>query len=915
MILNKYYTTAFFLVLAVFTFAGNEKSTTSYSNLKKAFQHPEKVEVLDLSYQQLASLTDSIGLFTNLKTLNLSNNKISKLPLAINKLKKLKTLNLNNNQFVDQNELFENLSNLKNLQNLSLNNCMLFFIPASISNAKSLKKLSINNNFIKELPNQISKLKKLEFLDLSNNQIKKLPTSFVQLARLSHLNLSNNFNLEMNSIFEALGIMKLDYLKFEGIKPTPSNLTLLENTKTIIFKNCNFITPIIIENSNFSAIKLSNCKGVDYDKLFNELSNHQLKELTIIDRNINNLSLELLNSKKIKGLTLQLGENTNWDDIGKKLISFNKLKRLNLSNNKLTDYPKSINNIESLNYLNVSNNNLSDDEVLTINNKNLKQLELSLNPINQKSVALLKRELATCLVQFKKEEVDENKSPFITPPLENLQVGIEKIVFDAGKSKNIKLNSGTVIKIPENSFVDQFGNSVTGNVSIEVKEFKNPTDIFLSGIPMVYDSAGVKYDFSSAGMMDIQVYQNGKKLKLSPSKQLEIDMVSVNENDDFNFYELDNSSGTWKNLRQDVSASNIQTETIDSNDFNQMFMLETRRNAKTKLPNLYTEKVFFKVKKYSKLKSFKISLLDYTTIVEKEDLCKQYPEYNLLRKYEWLYEGSEMNSTFKMLDSLSRVIRKSYRGFEEKDNKKRSYSPKRYSIDGSTIIEDIYLKANPDADNFLLIIIVLGNEITLPVSILTNDTKAKKIKKMYSEFYINYSETYQQRRETWNLQEKSYKIRVDDYNNNEWSEQELARGTKYKRKYSDRPIRSFTIGNIGITNIDMTIPLNNTKNPRLPLIADYYEKTTNQAIQPTNIYVLDYSANSVYSSTQIRDSYYYPASKSAIIVKFNNNKLGLLSSKEFEKTMISGEKRQLYFTIYNSSDISLKDLQQIGNSN
>lgn len=45
-------------------------------------------------------------------------------------------------------------------------------------------------------------------------------------------------------------------------------------------------------------------------------------------------------------------------------------------------------------------------------------------------------------------------------------------------------------------------------VKITYREFADPIDFFVSGIPMEYDSAGRKYNFESSGMCEINAYKD-----------------------------------------------------------------------------------------------------------------------------------------------------------------------------------------------------------------------------------------------------------------------------------------------------------------------------------------------------------------------------------------------------------------------
>lgn len=151
---------------------------------------------------------------------------------------------------------------------------------------------------------------------------------------------------------------------------------------------------------------------------------------------------------------------------------------------------------------------------------------------------------------------DTTKTQFINPPAPGIDVKKDRYFVNAGNGGVIKHHTGTEIQIPENSFVHEDGTSVSGEVEIQYREFHDQIDIFFSGIPMEYDSAGVKYNFESAGMMEFYAYQNGEKLKIAPQKELQVSMVSYNPDSKFNLYYLDEEAKNWDYRGKDSIVNN-----------------------------------------------------------------------------------------------------------------------------------------------------------------------------------------------------------------------------------------------------------------------------------------------------------------------------------------------------------------------
>lgn len=135
--------------------------------------------------------------------------------------------------------------------------------------------------------------------------------------------------------------------------------------------------------------------------------------------------------------------------------------------------------------------------------------------------------------------------PIINPVIPEADIPNESYFINAKEGGKVKHHTGTEITIPEGAFMDEKGNVVTGKVEIQYREFHDQADIYLSGIPMEYDTAGKKKIFESAGMMEIRGFQNGKRLKIVPDKNFVICMHSKNPDPKFNLYYLDEEKKKW----------------------------------------------------------------------------------------------------------------------------------------------------------------------------------------------------------------------------------------------------------------------------------------------------------------------------------------------------------------------------------
>lgn len=164
------------------------------------------------------------------------------------------------------------------------------------------------------------------------------------------------------------------------------------------------------------------------------------------------------------------------------------------------------------------------------------------------------------IIYLKLSHYDEG----VFPPL-GKSLPFEKQKFDAAKGTIFHQSTGTHIVIPANALLDKDGNPVRGEVELNFREFQNAREIFQSGIPMQIGDEREKY-FTSAGMMELTVKQNGEELKLKKDAAIDVELASAIQPDaDFKLYFLtddlnwDNGKGfeTVPNSRRDSALANL----------------------------------------------------------------------------------------------------------------------------------------------------------------------------------------------------------------------------------------------------------------------------------------------------------------------------------------------------------------------
>ncbi len=151
--------------------------------------------------------------------------------------------------------------------------------------------------------------------------------------------------------------------------------------------------------------------------------------------------------------------------------------------------------------------------------------------------------------------------PYVNPPLNQSVEDIERTFVKHSLNADLggvyEHGNGSKLYIPPSAFVHQDGRQVSGEVELSYREFHDFVDIFMAGIPMEYDSAGVKYNLESAGMIEVHAQQNGQRLNLAPDKTINVELASsvkypkhLNVPPGYNIYKLDEENRDW--VYQDV---------------------------------------------------------------------------------------------------------------------------------------------------------------------------------------------------------------------------------------------------------------------------------------------------------------------------------------------------------------------------
>lgn len=164
--------------------------------------------------------------------------------------------------------------------------------------------------------------------------------------------------------------------------------------------------------------------------------------------------------------------------------------------------------------------------------------------------------------------------PFIHPPLYGIKPQFASFRINPNAGGIYEYPSGSRLIVPAAAFLDENGQTVSGEVTLHYREMHDFIDFFLSGIPMTYDSAGVTYNLESAGMIEIFAEQDGKKVKMKPGKFINIELVSrvnippsMTVPPGFNIYRLDEAKRNW--VYQEIDRMEVLEDDLESDVLNE----------------------------------------------------------------------------------------------------------------------------------------------------------------------------------------------------------------------------------------------------------------------------------------------------------------------------------------------------------
>ena len=146
--------------------------------------------------------------------------------------------------------------------------------------------------------------------------------------------------------------------------------------------------------------------------------------------------------------------------------------------------------------------------------------------------------------------------PYVDPPFANIHIPLKVYKVNAEKGGIFKFGEDTEIHIPQFAFLDKNGLPVSGKVRLGYRECNDPISTMISGVPMELEEGTGNY-LQSAGMIEINAWQNDELLSPNPHSQISVKLRSGYGDADYNLYNLDTINRKWGQ-----TAANIDVETV-----------------------------------------------------------------------------------------------------------------------------------------------------------------------------------------------------------------------------------------------------------------------------------------------------------------------------------------------------------------
>lgn len=497
-----------------------------------------------------------------------------------------------------------------------------------------------------------------------------------------------------------------------------------------------------------------------------------------------------------------------------------------------------------------------------------------------------------------KKEVTEEKNkisysedtPCINPPSESLQISGTTYTINNQKGDKIEHPSGTIIEIPKNAF-EINGKPVEGEVEIKYKEYKDQVDILLSGIPMHYDSAKTDYVLESAGMVQINGYQDDIPVDIANGKSIEISFPTEDNSKRFNLYELDTTNNKW-NYMGKPSVSNETTNFIQEakEDINEVgeevvdYNLDITTNENI-LTN-YTASI-------DQIQTDLENVREEIKVLEKNVPVKPVKSKNKDRQFNLEVDPEE----FPELSEYKEVL------FEVIEN--TEFNNSLYSIEwDDVLLEEVErgvmyrmkLFKNDRPTNIIVRPVFEGKNMEEAIKKFEDYTKKialkkgeeKDLKEKYEKAYVKYKQELER------IQQEQ-KVR-----------EEAAKNWKKNNDFANNLRMSFEIERFGTWNCDSPVP-----QPKGKTVSASFSNLAGTSLLLGTVYLIERNRNAIfpYDFSQYNKLKFNPKEENILVGFTSDDQIAIFQTEKFKE--VKEKNHEFKMELKNVLNLSVNNLKKL----
>ncbi|NXH20312.1 MFHA1 protein, partial [Bucco capensis] len=193
-----------------------------------------RLEELDLSFNRLCCLPESLGRLWHLRALDVDHNLLPSFPAPLLELPALEELDCSGNRHLGA--LPEGIAALRRLKILWLSGTGLEALPEGLCQLSALESLMLDGNRLQALPAGFGSLQRLKMLNLSSNLLGEFPPAILALPSLEELYLSRNQLTLLPSHLCQLHQLRTLWLDNNHIRYLPDSIVLLHSLEELVLQ-------------------------------------------------------------------------------------------------------------------------------------------------------------------------------------------------------------------------------------------------------------------------------------------------------------------------------------------------------------------------------------------------------------------------------------------------------------------------------------------------------------------------------------------------------------------------------------------------------------------------------------------------------------------------------------------------------